>query len=1385
MRRLVGLGYASEGLDKDIDAVVSPNVSFSADIKPAAQDRDTDSINNNPKPHVAGENMTALHANFGSKIKSNLRKIFCWKDYADEHDATIQDCRVTSTDLNSPITEIVPISNAVAPINVPTICAAAGLAAEDIATHKRQTLDNIALDSTSLDIAEEDTNGISAGCEGKAKPSLKKFLSWRGGHKEECTDAAANQTNGTFVQETYSFSSDLEWEDHYGKPILRKRDFMRLVWRELLQRDCFSHSIEMDEQLVLSKRFHRFRRWKNEKFTRARSPDSPDNCYTSRSPERITLRGRVNPIEKSAEVLELNREHDCNSTPFCNEKVDEKENSMTSSSKKAPKSDETEKKRNDTASDVPRFAPNDSKFSAIEEITKKAGTPASHHGARFFARDRVPQDSGNVARTLFLKESDTPTSRFAPRRTISEKDSRDAAMYLTTSREIEVEIPTRPSSEAIPPGNFFPHDGLQTVKGSYHCESPNLGSSPLSPKLFPSTHVAERISTSRHNNENSVISSVDLCNFIPENDVRSSPYYNSVANPETSARGSLVAPSNFVYDIDMQQNIEAIVSSTQTLRTCGSNQRAYQREPTSSFFVYDVDMNNNIEAIVGTDDVYASPCESADNATVDWHNNEAMSQKRDGLEATGVGSIISSFGSTSVSVVDDNPGSPTRCDTEGKNTSHDQRYHSYDTVIHHAIGTAETTLPEKDKNFDISDLNLESGKHDELNPEVKICNERCKDFGSLFSASKFCANEDDDYTADNNTHGIMPTLLAADIASNNFIDVTAAKKGQSLPTCGVDTMVCNDLRVIIRIYDDDIKSRTSYREDSGTITVPLSGGLDKTRLNVRDSGPARCEPLGVVEKSHTSRGDCRLQARAWRENSPRIGAYRMQTQVHSENDGVINALFTSDADNIMANCNNCPLESVSIFNHALGMKESQISSPNHGSATRDDRATYSSPTYENIVQRILGINVNELRYTSLEEDDDGHNITNDNAGVEAPRNERAMDDEVDDTFDNVVYRETATDLGSNFEDETSEEGGTRVSEPEPETELELELESESELEPESETESGPNLSGQEDETFSFHLTSSFEPRTVPSFVEHLFEKQDNSCDNDLDPDTSETFLNNNGLLTSTSFRQGPVSAPSPPLTPPVDLAVANPTPLSPKQHQFLFDSASPESICFVHWPIVEENLIAKILGDYCPLRFRNNIRFDYDSPEFRVKQYYMTNRALLQEQYRMHRRVVFTPQPGKWFHFEEEKEILESVDDFIRINRCLYPMFKGPRIVQRKHMFRRWKNRGREKLIILEQLLHYWRQDPAYLTELKREKEVRRSTLHPYVEKPERPPLKLVLHKLLDRMTQDMAHKRLGRPPKAGSSVILLKRGPPLGIDYFGYKRQKAEEWVNSILLKF
>lgn len=942
-----------------------------------------------------------------------------------------------------------------------------------------------------------------------------------------------------------------------------------------------------------------------------------------------------------------------------------------------------------------------------------AGGPSQCY-ARFSAKNCDSRDGReNVANTLCLKDSTNPaTPKFFSLNSAPREVPKVAAQLTLSSDERKVNELT-----------------MSAVKTNVDCWHD-------SPRLLSSNYQDERISISRHNNENSIISSINVSDFYPLKDPENSPYCKSVDDHEFLTEGTKP-----IGNLDAEHKVDTMIAP------CKDYVKKSFRRTSSSDFVYDVDVHQNIEALIYAGESDKSPSE--DSQTIDWHGNEVVSQKRNDTHTTaakGNGSAIyfSGIRDTSNDARDINLIIEYR--NAGNEMLHLPRHHSYDTVVHYDIPTAATTLPDDNEDFEISNLTLEKAEQKLPLSNCGIDTAFFKNFGSLFSnvkkACTGCDGEDNFKTsaAKVNTEAILTTLLDASVPYSSdrdsnrgeFAKESASQKfgtailnncGANISTNGNDGNNPKIAEYEINSHDEQFKNR-------------LPTGTEKPNSPpIRNSVPSQASPV----------------------KASRIGAYRVDSQVKS----VTNTRWygispetgsKADVEELMVPyANSRTLHGLSSFNNYWRMKDCHDSPLKTSCNTAiSHESNYPPSTYEDIIHHILGVKSNEVQQLAVDHGATRNNVT-----------------EADREPDHSTCREDITEYGI-IETENNIVKGNKNSQ--------------------SNYEPGQKYGPEGNEAPSFYLTSHFEARTISSLAENSLRDHDGS--NEEPHEAAILGASHKGDDADTdrtnSSEGAAVDTPSP--TPPpqqADRAETQETLLPLERHQCIFGSVSPDSICFVHWPIVKENVVARVLGDYCPLRFRNNIRFDYDGSDFRVKQYYMTNRAILQEQYRTRRRVLFAPRPDKWFHFEEETEILDCLDDFIKINKCLYPMFKGPRIVQRKHMFRRWKNRGRDRLIILEQLLQYWRQDPAYIEQLKREKELRRSSPLAYPQKPERPPIKIVLQKIIDRMTQDMAHKRLGRPPRAGSSVILLKKGPPLGIDYFGYKKQRAQEWVNNLLLKF
>ncbi|AQZ15134.1 (ZYRO0F04818g) [Zygosaccharomyces parabailii] len=942
-----------------------------------------------------------------------------------------------------------------------------------------------------------------------------------------------------------------------------------------------------------------------------------------------------------------------------------------------------------------------------------AEVPSQNH-ARFSARNCDSKDGPeDVANTLCLKDSINPAiSRFFSLNSAPREVPKVAAQLVLSSDERKV--------------NAF---NVSTSSTNFECLHD-------SPRLLSSNHEDERISTSRHNNENSIISSTNVSDFYPLKDPENSPYRKSVDDHEFLSEGTKP-----ICNLDVQNKVDTMIAS------CEDYAKKSFCRTSSSDFVYDVDVHQNVEALVYAGETDKSPFD--DSQTIDWHGNEVVSQKRNETHVTvakhnGSAIYFGGIRDTSNDVRDINLIGHRNA---GNEMLHGPRHSSYETVVHYDIPTAATTLPDNNEDFEISNLNLENAEQKSLFSNCGIDIALFKDFGSLLSNAKKtctgCDGEDNSKTsaAKANSEAILTTLLDASVPYSNERDSNRGEFAKGSASQKFGTAILDNYGANISTNGDEGNNPktaeyeiTSHDEQ---FKHRLPTGIEKPNSPaIRNSVPLQASPVKVS----------------------RIGAYRIGPKVKTVTNTRwygISPETESNADvedPMVPYANNTSLQALSSFNNCSRMKDHHDSllKASCNIAIPHEESSYPPSSYENIIHHIIGVKSNEVQQLSLDQGGTRNNVT-----------------KVDREPDHFSCREDSTEYG------IIETGKYKFKHDE---------------NPPFNCEPGKEYGLEGNESPSFYLTSDSEARTTSSLaVNSLRDHEGSNKEHDEAAIFGASHEGNDADTDRSNSREGAeVDTPSPTPPPPqADRAETQATLLPREHHQSIFESVSPDSICFVHWPIVKENVVARVLGDYCPLRFRNNIRFDYDGSDFRVKQYYMTNRAILQEEYRTRRRVLFAPRPDKWFHFEEETEILDCLDDFIKVNKCLYPMFKGPRIVQRKHLFRRWKNRGRDRLIILEQLLQYWRQDPAYIEQLKREKELRRSSPLAYPQKPDHPPIKLVLHKIIERMTQDMAHKRLGRPPRAGSSVILLKKGPPLGIDYFGYKKQRAQEWVNNLLLKF
>lgn len=1141
--------------------------------------------------------------------------------------------------------------------------------------------------------------------------TIRKFFkkSWWNREKVSTEDNGSE----TSVSDNTSFSSISEWEDPYGNPILRKREYMLLIFKEASGKKGFLSSIDIDKQIGFANRYHKIRRWKNKdsKFLDSHTTEEvykpwelvPAFCEKHKEPQAIAM--KLSSSSTDSVKSSQKDQQDIFSTP------------LLSSTDNVPMNFTT-------TIFLPKSAPTLQKIlpDVIENVSSAPVTTDMLHSNRGFISRFAPiqpaiqDDLLELARFLKTKESKprikNNNPRFAPRNRIAQRDLEDVARLLVSYNGDETKVNSPFVQEIVDTSSGIQqqiyyesevaHDDITAV-------SPNLEDDySHSPCFFTGDLLPERVSVSRQNDNGdfSIISGSDISASISPNNSRNFLYHSSTNNFEASSgTQSMTAPSpplehsseeltTFVFDVNMQQNVEAIIYSRDHFSSMAPEEnRQNLSEISSSGFIYDVNIHQNVDAIIASEHFEEHVPKSPD-----WNNYEAIFPKRD---CTGINDVrdtgpifphYPSLQSLNTEELSDKS-SPHYYDAENKLNSMDHNGRkstsSLETIIHYNLQTVlgDSASPQSDDDFDVSNLQI---NNDEESPLSNIGGEtfpQTKDFGSLFDAAAKIKNHFhgsvDNQSAIRNLGDavIMTTLLASNVSTKTETD-------------NVDH--------IVTVNDDNLEP---------CIFLPTEEKNDENN---------NCVDISFYK----GQGDETIAELQKKQAAPFVQQWEFETQNPINIDGLDPSMESNNVDSLSSVEN-----LMALYDRNAGSINQEVQ---RLGVYRTNNCTQQEPNYDEIIRFILG--------------------------VSSPQ-------------DFLYYRETATEPSEDYEMSMS-------------TEEKFEDEDEAEDEAEN-NQCSWNTSD---------LTTSFHSVGVPSFVEELFGDQDcapgqssrvldGPAENELPYDSQRT---NDSKTTSQVELRTSITPPQP-----VELREEISMPIVPTEDSSITRRSPLESICYVHWPIIEENWIAKALGEYCPLKFRNNIRFNYDSPEFRIRQYYMTTKALLQEQYKTHPNLIFSPKPGKWLNFEWETDILDTVDDFIRINKNLQPMFKGPRIIQRKHLVRRWRNRERDRLIILGRLLDDWREDPTAIDQLKREKKSRR--IFPFHHKslsvindepPERPSLKLILSKIFEKITMDVAHKKLGRPPREGSSVVLLKRGPPLGIDYFGYKRDKAKEWVNNLLLK-
>lgn len=1205
----------------------------------------------------------------------------------------------------------------------------------------------------------------------KFSHTIRKFFkkSWWAKGKE-----GPNGGYGASDSDDSSFSSTSDWGDPYDNPILRKRDYALLVLRETAGKKGFVSFIDVDKQIGFSNRYHRIRRWKN---INDRLPGAPTNP-TDLQPGELIPEFRRESNHQIFGQKELN--YDLTSyVPFqqkdisqllpksspsafgINAELNDK-NSFTHlkcvrSVCSAPVfSTDVEPIESIALFDSNKSAPLGSAIipvdgtaaiAAASAATDSCSANVSHtrvtHGfhSRFAPIEPATQEGLEGIKMVTMIEDPKSmtknwTPRFAPRNGTPRQDLADASKLFvsSTSDETKVDSPffqelastTFRGNQANSCGSEAVHDDATVVSPYPVVDRPN------SPRFFPDDPIPGRISTSRQNDDDdaSIISLMTHCDSSPNNHKNLPSYIDGiaagceatvnlsaspVAHINTVVEIPQVKPNSFVFDVDIQQNIEAIISSKNKSECLPHVQERRSSVVSSSGFVYDIDLQENIETIVGSD--YFEECQPT---IADWYNQKFVLPKRRFSESIDTQDVPSSYYPSIQSSLSNKElyeeGSPDYYDAVndlvplGKTDR--ESCSSFETVIHYDLGNAggESSSAQYNEEFDVSDLKLDGEEQDSPLSNIGADTLPQKgDLGSLFAAAA------------------KIQLYAEDNAGIKSLGCPASRE------VVISTLLAEDLHCQIGSSNGE-PIITVHNEDF-ECCVPQSADNDDDDNEYDEHSDIAHYGGRINEILTESKGT---------ESIPTQQLVNMpQLQTDADEIGLIKTPNSSPSFNIGGN---------GVFHESIAVSVDQ-DVPQLG-AYRRPQHFEEKMNYDEFLHFILGIGSGLTFMNSTQED--------------------------------ICYHDTAKEIDSGADSSMStleRSGGDK-----------------------------DHVHEREESWTISNLTSSFNPDRAPAFVEKLFENQeyeseqrDNDVSNRVIKAQPQYETRNTGKYdekvnveassskaqelspSSSSSSSRPPSRPPPPSS--IGLGEQQLAPRVRTRKTSVANHSPLERICFVHWPIVKENLVAKILGDYCPLKLRNNIRFNYDSHEFKIHQYYMTTRALLQEQYKTHRKVVFTPKPGKWLNFEWETDILDSIDDFIRINKNLYPMYKGPRIIQRKHLIRRWKNRDRDRLIILEQLLDYWREDPFVIDQLKWEKHLMQPppinpSLSTCNEPPERPPLKLVVSKIFEKMTMDVAHKKLGRPPRKGSSVVLLKEGPPLGIDYFGYKREKLRDWFNHLLLQ-
>lgn len=214
----------------------------------------------------------------------------------------------------------------------------------------------------------------------------------------------------------------------------------------------------------------------------------------------------------------------------------------------------------------------------------------------------------------------------------------------------------------------------------------------------------------------------------------------------------------------------------------------------------------------------------------------------------------------------------------------------------------------------------------------------------------------------------------------------------------------------------------------------------------------------------------------------------------------------------------------------------------------------------------------------------------------------------------------------------------------------------------------------------------------------------------------------------------------------------------------------------------EERWFVKLLKDYCPVRLRKNKRSNFDSDEFHGRQSKMALEKLANQESRCQdKKIIFHPKGRSLF--QEEEDILDSIDHFIYCNEGLTPVYKGSRPAARKHFCRRWLNTERDRTIICEFLMQQWYLDKEYLHRLKLGRE-RRACAHELART--RRGISKVRPPLFDECfpaTMSAKEQALKRSTRDEIQVRKLRKEPLFGSPYLEKKKMTVKRWIKDILL--